>query len=114
MVTLYYLCRHLAFLVELFGPLADGEITVSEEVNRLLAAVHAVLGQQKHLLHGEITDGQRKRVLDKLGRTGSVYREQIYQHGFSGRKDKVQGKTLLAFFSQTLDWIDHTISANRR
>jgi hypothetical protein len=114
MVTLYYLRRHLAFLVELFGPLADGEAIISEEVNRLLASVHTVLRHQKHLLRGKITDGQRRLVLDKLGRAGSVYRERIYRHGFSGRKDKVVGKTLLSFFSQALDWIDHTIGANRR
>jgi hypothetical protein len=114
MVTLYYLRRHLAFLSELFGPLADGETTLSEEVNRLLSAVHVVLRQQKLLLHGKITDGQRRLVLDKLGRAGSIYREQIYRHGFSGRKDKVRGKNLISFFSQALDWIDHTIGANRR
>ncbi len=114
MVTLYYLRRHLAFLTGLFGPLAEGGAAVSVEVNRLLSAVHTVLSQQKHLLRGKITDGQRRLMLDKLGRAGSVYREQIYRHGFSGRKDKVTGETLLAFFSQALDWIDHTIRANRR
>ncbi len=114
MVTLCYLRRHLAFLVELLGPLADGEATISAEVNRLLMSVHTVLRQQKHLLRGKITDNQRRLVLDKLGRAGSAYREQIYQRGFSGRKVKAQGKALLDFFSQALDWIDHTIGANRR
>src|SRR5208283_3734813 len=56
MATLYYLRRHLAFLVALFGPLADGEAIISEEVNRLLASVHTVLRHQKHLLRGKITD----------------------------------------------------------
>jgi hypothetical protein len=114
MVTLYYLRRHLAFLVDLFRPLADGEATISVEVNRLLSAVHTVLRQQGRLLRGKIADDHRRLVLDNLGRAGSIYREQIYRHGFSGRKDKVQDKTLLAFFSQALDWIDHTIKANRR
>jgi len=114
MVTLYYLRRHLAFLAELFGPLADGEITVSKEVTRLLLAIRDVLSQQKYLLRGRITDHQRKRVLDQLGRAGSAYRQQIYHHGFSDRKVKIRGETLLAFFSQALDWLDHTIRANRR
>ena len=114
MVTLYYLHRHLAFLVELFRPFADEETAISEEVNRLLSAIQAVLRRHKHLLRGKITDGQRKVILDKLGRAGSAYREQIYQHGFSGRKNPVRGKTLLSFFSQAQDWIDHTIGANRR
>jgi hypothetical protein len=114
MVTLYYLRRHLTFLLALFGPLADGEATISVEVNRLLSAVHAVLRRHKYLLHGKIGDDQRRLVLDKLGRAGSDYREQIYQRDFSGRKDKLQGKNLLVFFSQALDWIDHTIGANRR
>ncbi len=114
MVTLYYLRRHLAFLAELFGPLANGQATVSEEVNELLSTVHAVLRKHKRLLRGKITDAQRKLVLDQLGRAGSVYRAQIYQHGFSGRRDKVRGKTLLSFFSLAQEWVDHTIGANRR
>ena len=53
-------------------------------------------------------------MLDDLGRAGSRYREQIYGHGFSGRKDQVQVNTLLSFFSQALEWMDHTIAANQR
>ena len=114
MVTLYYLRRHLAFLHELFGSVADRGVTVSEEVSRLLSAIHAVLKQQQELLRSKLTDDQRKLVLDKLGRAGSVYRAQLYQHGFSGRKVKVPGQALLSFFRQALDWVDHTIGANRR
>jgi len=114
MVTVNYLRRHLAFLAELFGPFADREVTVSREVNRWLVAIHAVLRRHKHLLRGRITDGQRRLVLDKLGRAGSVYRGQIYRHGFSGRKGKVAGRTLLGFIRQVQEWVEHTIAANRR
>jgi len=114
MVTLYYICRHLTFLTELFGPFGKKEIPVSEEVNRLLLAIKGVLERQKHLLRGKISDKQRKCVLDQLGRAGSAYREQIYHRGFSGRKAKIGADALLAFFSQAQDWIDHTIRANRR
>ena len=114
MVTLYYLRRHLAFLLELFAPFADGDAPVSEEVSRLLSAVHAVLRQHKHLLRGKISDEQRRIVLDKLGHAGNVYRAQLYQRGLSGRKDMVRGKAWLSFFRQALNWVDHTIGANRR
>jgi hypothetical protein len=114
MVTVYYLRRHLAFLTELFQPLADTSVTISPEVNRLLLAVDAALRRHGPLLQGEISDRQRKLVLDDLGRAGSRYREQIYGHGFSGRKDPVQVNTLLSFFSQALEWLDHTIAANQR
>ena len=114
MVTLYYLRRHLTFLLELFQPLADGETPVSEEVARLLSAVHAVLRKHKPLLQGKITDAGRKLVLDELGRAGSAYRARIYQHGFSGRKDQVRVNTLRGFLSQAREWVDHTIGANRR
>ena len=114
MVTLYYLRRHLAFLLELFGPFADCEASVSEEVSRLLSAVHAVLRKHQHMLRGKISDAQRKLVLDKLGRAGSLYRAQLYQRGLSGRKQKARGKALLSFFRQAMDWVDHTIGANRR
>ena len=114
MVTVYYLRRHVAFLTELFQPLADTSVTVSQEVNCLLLAVDAALRRHRPLLQGQITDRQRKLVLDGLGQAGSRYREQIYRPGFSGRKDKVQVNTLLSFFGQALEWMDHTIAANRR
>ena len=114
MVTLYYLRRHLAFLVELFGPFADRDAAVSEEVSRLFSAVHAVLRKHKHLLRDKITDDQRKLVLDELGRAGSVYRARLYKRGLSGRTNKLRGEALLSFFRQALDWVDHTIGANRR
>src|ERR1035438_924599 len=100
MVTLYYLRRHLAFLMELFGPFAECEASVSEEVSRLLSAVHAVLRKHQHMLRGKISDAQRKLVLDKLGRAGSLYRAHLYQRGLSGRKDKLRGNALLSFFRQ--------------
>jgi hypothetical protein len=114
MVTLYYLRRHLAFLTQLFQPLADTNIAISREVSRLLLAVDTVLKRHRPLLQGAITDRRRKLVLDDLGRAGSLYREVIYRHGFSGRKDSVRVRALLDFFRQTQDWIDHTIAANRR
>jgi hypothetical protein len=114
MVTLYYLRRHLAFLAELFQPLADTDIPISREVSRLLLAVDRVLSRHRHLLQGKISDRQRRGVLDDLGRAGSHYREGLYQRGFSGRTDTVRVSNLLKFFSQAQDWIDHTIEANRR
>ncbi|HVM49036.1 MAG TPA: hypothetical protein VMU04_13480 [Candidatus Acidoferrum sp.] len=114
MVTLCYLRRHLAFLTDVFQPLAGGKTVVSQEVNQFLTAVTGVLEQHSRLLQGQITDRQRKSVLDALGRAGSAYRERLYHHGFSGRKDAIPVTTLLGFFSRSLKWIDHTIAANRR
>ena len=45
---------------------------------------------------------------------GAFTARQIYRHGFSGRRDKVGVGTLLNFFTRVLDWINHTITANRR
>ncbi len=114
MVTLYYLRRHLAFLGELFGFLAEKEIAVSDEVSRLLLDTQSVLKRHQPLLRGKITDAQRKLVLEQLGRAGSAYREQVYHHGFSGGTDPLRGSTLLRFFKLAQEWLEHTIRANRR
>ncbi|MDB6068003.1 MAG: hypothetical protein JWR26_4211 [Pedosphaera sp.] len=114
MVTLYYLRRYLAFCLEIFGPLEGTEVALSEEVGCFLQAVCRILERHRHLMTRVVSNEDRLRVLDDLGRAGSQYREQIYKSGFSGGTMELKGKQLLEFFSAALDWIDHSIRANRR
>jgi len=114
MVTLYYLRRFLAFCLEVFRPLEKSEVSMSDEVGRLLLAVCRILQSHRPLLSHRITDRQRKRVLDGLARAGSQYREQIYARGFSGRRTRIRGGQLLDFFKVALAFADESIRANRR
>ena len=65
-------------------------------------------------MRGTLTDHQRQRVLDDLGRAGSHYRQRIYHHGLSGRKNLITGQQLIQFFDSALEWINHSIRSNRR
>jgi len=112
MVTLYYLRRYVTFCRELVGH--DSDFSVSSEVSAFLDAVVRTLNRHRHRLAGSITDSERKGVLDGLGRAGSDYRRRIYAQGLSGRRNRVRGQHLQDFFGLVLDWINHSIHANRR
>jgi hypothetical protein len=114
MVTLYYLRRWLAFCLEVFAPLQQEHFEVSVEVDQFLAGISKVLVQHRQLIDRRLSDADRRRVLDALGQAGSRYREGLYEHGLCGRRDRIQGKRLLDFFSTSLAWVDHAIDANQR
>jgi hypothetical protein len=114
MVTLCYLRRYLVFCLELFAALDQQSVGLSTEVAQFLRTMNRILEQHRPLLAQTINDRDRKQVLDDLGRAGSQYRKVIYSRGFSGRRVLIKGTRLLAFFQTTLDWVDHSIDANRR
>jgi hypothetical protein len=114
MVTLYYLRRFLAFCLEVFQPLAEKDVSLSEEVGTLLEAIFRTLECHRHLMTGNINDEDRRRTLDELGRAGSRYRERIYTNGFSGKQSAFKGARLVQFFGVALDWTEHSTRANRR
>ena len=114
MVTLYYLRRHLNFCRELFRASAEPRFSLSAEVTAFLNAVNQTLKRHHRALAGKITDNQRRRMVDDLGRAGSDYRQRLYTGGFCGRKTTVTGRQLLDFFASALDWTNHSIHANRR
>ncbi|HUA38112.1 MAG TPA: hypothetical protein VMA35_06895 [Candidatus Sulfopaludibacter sp.] len=133
MVTLYYLRRYLAFCRELFREdsclpgqsgerahermqkgQAIAEFSLSSEVANFFGALSQTLGRHRPLLAGKLTDHQRHCVLDDLGQAGSEYRRRLYQNGLSGRKSAVTGQELVRFFDTALEWINHSMKANRR
>lgn len=114
MVTLYHLRRHLAFLRGLFHSETSTQFSISSEVAEYFTNIQAALKQHRRLLAGKLSDRDRKRVLDSLGRAGCDYRRRIYEHGFSGRTGRLTAPALDAFLGLALEWVDHSIRANRR
>jgi hypothetical protein len=122
MVTLYYLRRFVAYCLSIFDPAKSNDlipgklnsIKLSEEVADLLNDIKLTLNNNKKLLDSKISYKARKDILDQLGKTGSNYRARIYSKGFSGIKKDIQSDELLEFFRITLDYIDHSIKANKR
>lgn len=114
MVTLYYLRRFLKFWHDRFQACTLGEIRVSEEIARLLEHISDVFIDHQDLLEKGFTDMDRKNFTDQLGRAHARYRNDIYQYSFSGEKRQLKVDDLLLFIQFALDYIDHSIKANRR
>ncbi len=114
MVTLYYIRRYVHFLINVFGRVESKTFSFSEEVNTFFKKLSEVLNSNKHLLTKEISDKDRKVVLDGLGSAGSDYRESIYQNGFTSNTANVNAKEILNFLSLAQEYIEHTIKYNKR
>ena len=114
MVTLYYLRRFLVFFDKLIHQTNDERVALSNELIIFFKKIHATFDEHVELLNGEITDKQRKTILDSLGEAGSEYREHIYKHSFWGEKRTISYRRLKEFVKVSLLFIEHTIKANKR
>ena len=114
MVTLYYLRRFLKFLEEVVLKSDMDTVEISKELVEFFNGVVTILESNKNILAGKVSDKDRKTVLDGLGIAASNYRTAIYENGFSSNKGKISKKELLNFTKGTLQYIDHSIDANKR
>ncbi len=114
MVTLYYLRRFLSFFQAVFASVSEKEVAVSEELADFFTRVVDTLAAHKELLNGNITNQQRRGILDGLGQAGSDFRKQVYQQSFSGDKVTISLSELMSFCEVALQFLEHSIEANRR
>ena len=114
MVTLYYLRRFLAFFDGLLAEENRASFTLSAEISSFLSGISDTLRAHENLLEGQLSDADRRRVLDGLGRAGEQFRNGIYGGHFSGDTSSVTTEQLRAFVRSALRHLDHTVAANRR
>ena len=114
MVTLYYLRRFLKFFEKTAAQGLGKELALSSELAEFFKEIHHTFEQYRGKLDGKITDRERKQILDGLGKAGSTYRTTIYNSNFSGDKTQLPKSELLQFLKLALDFLDHTIAANKR
>ena len=114
MVTLYYLRRFLSFFNGLVSKSEGTTVEVSEELVTFFNQVVTTLTKNSDLLNGKISDTNRKTITDALGKSGSLYRNTIYKNGFSAQKKSISTTDLQNFIQITLQFIDHSIAANKR
>lgn len=114
MVTLYYLHRFLHFFEEIFAGSKAEEFVVSAELAEFFNRIADTFNKFGYLLNGKISDKDRKLVLDELGQAGSDYRSAIYITAFTGRKEAISLKKLKHFTGISLDYLEHSIRANKR
>ncbi|ARV06626.1 hypothetical protein BTO04_07920 [Polaribacter sp. SA4-10] len=114
MVTLNYLNRFINFFEKVVTKSATEEVEISSELATFFNEVVATFNQNKEILSGSVSDTERKTVLDGLGEAGSVFRTAIYENGFSSDRSTISKTELLAFFTITKQYLEHTIKANKR
>jgi len=114
MVTLYYLRRFLIFFGKQIKDKEEERVELSNELIIFFKKVQSTFEDNKHLLEDAINDEDRKTIMDGLGEAGSEYREHIYKQAFWGEKRTVSYKRLRRFIKLSLEYIEHTIKANKR
>lgn len=114
MVTLYYLRRFLKFLQPVLQNANGQKIDVSSELYAFYNELAQTFTKYSTVLSSAIDDATRKQITDALGMAGSNYRNQIYLQGFSGEKKNVSVNELSAFLTTSLQFLEHSIKANKR
>jgi hypothetical protein len=114
MVTLCYLRRFLNFFE---GVVTNSEFesnVISEELAEFFERTQETLLNSLNVLSANISDKDRKSILDGLGNAASDYRTKVYKNGFTSNKKSVSKEELLSFLETTKKHLDHTIDANKR
>ncbi|MGB5428677.1 MAG: hypothetical protein WBM94_03315, partial [Eudoraea sp.] len=114
MVTLYYIRRFLSFFQNILTQASFTQLALSEELITFFEGLSTTLETYKDTLKGNISDSDRKLILDGLGQAGSDYRATIYENGFSGSRNNISKADLLNFVEVALKYMDHSIDANKR
>ncbi|MEM5565011.1 hypothetical protein WNY78_07840 [Psychroserpens sp. AS72] len=114
MVTLYYLRRFINFFEGIVVNSTETEYNLSIELKTFFEGVVSTLNDNVNVLFGKVSNTDRKTILDGLGTAGSNYRLKIYEVGFTSDKGAISKDSLLDFFNLLKQYLDHTISANKR
>ena len=114
MVTLFALRRYLGVLRSLLTSSADETVSLSAEVADLLDAASGAFERFASLAARDLTDAERKNVVDALGEAGSAYRGTLYGDGLSGAVREVPVSDVQALLDRAQAFADHTIDVNRR
>ncbi|MGB5668665.1 MAG: hypothetical protein WBM53_17655, partial [Maribacter sp.] len=114
MVTLYYLRRFISFCEKIVSRMSFENVGVSQELVQFLSEIMSTFDKYQHILSDNVSNKDRKAVLDGLGNAGSHYRSTIYENGFTSIKTNVTKRELMYFFEIGKKFLDHTIVANKR
>lgn len=114
MVTLYYIRRFFGFMEGVLADADDQEVAISSELLEFFERIMTTFESHKEWLAGSLNDTQRKELLDGVAQAGSDYRTQIYKDSFSGDKKTLSLQTLKQFVETTIQYLDHSIKANKR
>ncbi|MGB1448845.1 MAG: hypothetical protein ACPG8F_03310 [Flavobacteriaceae bacterium] len=114
MVTLYYLRRFLAFFKKNLQGSNQTTFGISNEMKSFFTALDQAFNAHRHLVKESISNQQRKTLMDALGTASSNYRETIYAHGFSGKKEQLEKENVTQFIDTALLFIEDAIRKNKK
>jgi len=114
MVTLCYLRRFLGFFKGILERTSLERVSISSELMEFYREIRGVLEESAEHLNGSISDRDRKKLMDALGKAASDYRTHIYNSSFWSAKRSISIEGLLQFIHAALSHIDHSIKANER
>ncbi|MDF1694401.1 MAG: hypothetical protein P1U56_01125 [Saprospiraceae bacterium] len=114
MVTLYYLRRFLSFFYTALENSDLEEIKVSNEVMDFYKQIRKTFEEHEALLEKEISNEERKIMVDELGSAASDFRNHVYQQSFWGKKRTISMDGLKRFIKSAIGHMDHTIHSNKR
>lgn len=113
MVTVYYMRRYVNFLIQIFSKSNSDGWKFPIEVYLFLSELCDALNDFSYLLKTQISDKEKKQILDKLGSAGNNYRNKVYNK-ISGETELLKREKLLSFLNLILQFIDHSIADNKR
>ena len=114
MVTLYYLRRFLAFFKENINTSSETSFAISSEINVFFNQLNKAFKNHSNQIDANITNQERKDLMDALGSAATNYREQIYTHGFSGEKTHLKKVDLAHFIETSLLFLEDAIRKNKK
>ncbi len=114
MVTLNYLRRFLRFFESIIEEIPEKDYEISEALLVFFNEVKTTLLDNISMLSVNISNSDRKSVMDGLGNAGSIFRNTIYKNGFNGAVKGLAKSSVQEFISVTLKYVDHSIAANKR
>ncbi len=113
MVTLYYMRRFVAFLLQVYKESNITQLTLSAEVKAFIEAVVAVMNAHNEALDKGFIDSTRRTFTDGVEQAAEAYRNKVYR-GFSQELQILNTTDWLAFLQQALTFIDQSIRVNKR
>ena len=113
MVTLYHLRRFVKFLLKITTESQTETYHLADEVCDFLTDVQQTFTDSQYLLGKGFSNMQRKNFVNTNGLIAENYRDSIYS-GFSGKQSFVDTTQLTGFLKLTIEYLDHSIAANRR
>lgn len=113
-VTLGYLRRFVVFFEQILGESSPAPFQVTQEIARFFATANGILKEYAPSLKSSFSNEQRRQLMDALGQTGSAYRANYYENGFSGETTNLNQADILAFLSLVQQYLEHSLKANHR